>query len=108
MACTSLSSESQVFNRDPHWYAIQTTPRHEKVVSEVLASKGFEHLLPQYKTRRKWADRIKDLELPLFPRYVFCRFDRSQMVPILNSPGVLGIVRFGRELAPLQEHEIYR
>ena len=91
---------------DLRWYAVQTSPRHEKVVAETLKHKGYEQLLPLYKTRRQWADRIKELELPLFPGYVFCRFNRKILVPILNSPGVRDIVRIGRELAPLDDDEI--
>ena len=90
----------------PRWYAVRTKPRHEKAVVEALRFKGFELLLPLYKTRRQWADRVKDVELPLFAGYVFCRFDRRQLVPVLNAPGVLNVVRLGKELAAIDEGEI--
>jgi transcription antitermination factor NusG len=80
--------------------------RHEKVVAELLTGKGYEQMLPLYKTRRQWADRIKDLELPLFPGYVFCRFDARRRVPILNTAGVIDVVHTGRDLAPIDDDEI--
>ena len=71
-----------------------------------LRNNGFEECLPLYSARRKWADRFKTVEMPLFPGYVFCKFDRSTLVPILNTPGVIGIVRAGRTLLPVEEREI--
>jgi transcription antitermination factor NusG len=88
------------------WYAVRTRPRHEKVVAEQLATKGYAQLLPQYRTRKKWADRLKDVDLPLFPGYVFCEFDAYHRVPVLNTLGVIDVVRSGKELAPVDEDEI--
>jgi transcription antitermination factor NusG len=91
---------------ESHWYAVRVTPRHEKNVSTILKYKGFEDFLPLYTARRKWADRFKNVQLPLFPGYVFCRFDPVGRVPILNTPGVTGILRFGPQLAAVSDEEI--
>lgn len=91
----------------PHqWYAVRTAAGREKVVSAQLQNKGFEEFLPLYKTRRQWSDRRKELEFPLFPGYLFCRFDFSNRLPILITPGVKLIVGYGRIPAPVSEAEI--
>jgi len=57
------------------WFAVQTRSRYENLVATLLRGKGYELFLPIYKSRRRWSDRIKELELPLFPGYLFCRFN---------------------------------
>ncbi len=88
------------------WYVVRVKPRHEKAVGGALRAKQYEEFLPLYKSKRQWADRLKDVELPLFPGYVFCRFNPLFRVPILNTPGVIDILRIGSALAPVEEHEI--
>ncbi|MFN7919384.1 MAG: UpxY family transcription antiterminator [Bryobacteraceae bacterium] len=88
------------------WFALRVKSRHEKLTSSVLESKGYEQFLPLYRTKRKWTDRIKQVDLPLFPGYVFCRFNPTTRSSVLNTPGVVDIVGFGRELAIVEESEI--
>jgi transcription antitermination factor NusG len=88
------------------WYAVRTAAGREKAVSAQFQHKGFEDFLPLYKTRRQWSDRQKELELPLFPGYIFCRFDFSNRLPILITPGVKLIVGYGKIPAPVSEAEI--
>src|ERR1041385_4995372 len=88
------------------WFAVQVKPRHEKSVSSLLAYKGMEQFLPLYVARNRWRDRMQDVQLPLFPGYVFCKFNPSQRTPILSTPGVFGVVRFGRDLAAIDPAEI--
>lgn len=88
------------------WFAIRTATGREKFVSTQLRSKGFEDFLPIYRTRRKWSDRIKELDLPLFPGYLFCRFDFSNRLPILVTPGVKLIVGFGKAPTPVPPEEV--
>jgi transcription antitermination factor NusG len=59
-----------------------------------------------YKYRRKWSDRIKETELPLFPGYLFCRFDPQDRLPILKTPGLISIVGIGKTPVPVDEVEI--
>lgn len=89
-----------------NWFALRVKPRHDKSVSVTLRNHGFEECLPLYRARHKWADRFKIVELPLFPGYVFCRFNPLSLVPILNTPGVVDIVRAGRTLLPVEDREI--
>ncbi|MBV8552120.1 MAG: UpxY family transcription antiterminator [Acidobacteriaceae bacterium] len=91
----------------PHpWYAIRTRSNHENLAAAVLEGKGYEYYLPKYRVRRRWTDRVVIAELPLFPGYVFCRFDARQRLPILTTPGVVSIIGFGNDPAPIAETEI--
>jgi transcription antitermination factor NusG len=88
------------------WFAVQTKSRHEKVAAWALHNKGYEEFLPLYRSRRRWSDRVKELDIPLFSGYVFCRFDPEERLPVLTSPGVLSIVGMGKTPAPVTEAEI--
>jgi len=88
------------------WYAIRVQSRFEAVVSEILRGKGYEEFLPLYHDRRRWSDRIKELDLPLFPGYLFGRFDFNRRLPILTIPGVVGIVTAGKNPIPVPDDEI--
>jgi transcription antitermination factor NusG len=88
------------------WYALHVRTRFEKVVARNLQGKGYEEFLPLYRRTSNWSDRKKVIELPLFPGYVFCRFDARQRLPILTIPGVNSIVGIGKTLMPVEEREI--
>jgi transcription elongation factor/antiterminator RfaH len=89
------------------WFALQVKPRCEKVISTILHNKGFEQYLPMYESRRVWSDRIAKVEVPLFPGYVFCRFDPEQpRLPIVATPGVINVVGVAGQPAAIPEHEL--
>lgn len=88
------------------WFAVRVRPRAEKVVAAALRGKGYEEFLPLHLERRRWSDRIANVEMPLFPGYVFCRFDAHQRLPILTTPGVVLVVGIGKTPAPIPEVEI--
>jgi len=89
------------------WYAIRVQAKFEKVASTVLREKGFEEFLPLYRAKRQWSDRVKQLELPLFPGYLFCRIDIGErLLPIVTTPGVLSIVGAGRRPIAVPDHEV--
>jgi len=88
------------------WYALHVRTRFEKVVARNLQGKGYEEFLPLYRRVNRWSDRIKEIELPLFPGYVFCRFNPHDRLPILTVPGVNAIVGIGKSLLPVQESEL--
>ena len=77
------------------WFALRSRTTHEKRVASLLVYQNYECLLPLYKCRRRWSDRIKEVELPLFPGYVFCRFFHEKRADVLRTPGVRRIVGFG-------------
>ena len=88
------------------WFALNTRFRYEDFAANHLRGKGYEVFLPVYKCRRRWSDRVKQLELPLFPGYLFCRFDVMNRLPILTTPGMIQIVGFGKTPVPVDEAEI--
>lgn len=77
------------------WFALQTRPRNEKRVEFLLTQKGYECFLPTYKQQRRWSYRMVEVVLPLFPMYIFCRFDEMACGKAILTPGVIRIVGFG-------------
>lgn len=88
------------------WFTLQTRPRNEKQVEHLLTRKGYECCLPLYRQKRRWSDRVKEVELPLFPMYVFCRFNTSAIGKAISTPGVTCIVGFGGQPAEVEVKEI--
>ena len=88
------------------WFALKVRSRSEWLVAKKLLMKGYEVFNPTYVTRRKWSDRVISAELPLFPGYVFCRFDVQKRLPILVTSGVHLIVGRGKVPEPVPEEEI--
>jgi transcription antitermination factor NusG len=92
--------------RSSRWYALYVRSRHEKVVECGLRGKGYIAFSPFYRTKRKRVDRIAEIDVPLFPGYVFCLFDSSKRLPILVTPGIVGIVGPGNRPEPVDDTEI--
>lgn len=78
----------------PQWYAIRTRSRHEKMVDEQLQRQEIESFLPLVKRTRKWSDRTKEVELPLFTGYNFVRvaLTSTDRLRVLQTHGVAGFV----------------
>jgi transcription antitermination factor NusG len=89
------------------WFAVQTRPRWERLVHDALRGKGYDAYLPLYSVRRRWADRIKTIEQPLFSGYCFCRLNLSaRYLPVLTTPGVRQLVGVAGAPQPIPDHEI--
>jgi transcription antitermination factor NusG len=88
------------------WFALQVRSRHEALVAAQLTGQGYECFLPTYKSVRRWSDRMKELEQPLFPGYLFSRFDFQNRRPLLMTPGVQQIVGTGRTPIPVEDNEL--
>ena len=88
------------------WYALQIRSKLGSLASATLCGKGYEAYLPLYRCGRRWSDRVKQLDLPLFPGYLFCRFDVCDRLPILTTPGVISVVGAGKTPVPVDEEEI--
>jgi transcription antitermination factor NusG len=88
------------------WFALQVRSRYENIVTAHLGGKGHEWFLPLYKCRRRWSDRFKEIEQPLFPGYLFCRLNPLNRLPILTIPGVVLIVGTAKTPIPVDETEI--
>jgi transcription antitermination factor NusG len=88
------------------WYALTVPYQHERQTEKALQSKGLETMVPVYRSRRQWSDRVKDVEMPLFAGYVLCHFDLAHRIPVMDTPGVAKIVGFGGTPAALEDSEI--
>jgi transcription antitermination factor NusG len=88
------------------WFALRVKPNYEKPVSAALRGKGFEEFLPLFRSRRQWSDRVKIMDLPLFPGYLFCRLNLEERMPLITTPGFLYIVGVGKNPEPVDESEI--
>jgi len=91
---------------DHRWFALSVMPRHEKSVMRMLGNKGYETFLPLYTRPHKYAGRTRSFDIPLFPGYLFCRFDAAVRLPILTTPGVLQVMGAGRIPVPVEDEEI--
>jgi transcriptional antiterminator NusG len=96
--------DSQV--RTSRWYALYVRSRHEKVVESGLRGKGYSAFSPFYRTKRKRVDRVAEIDVPLFPGYVFCSFDANTRLPILMTPGIVGVVGPGNRPEQVDDAEI--
>jgi transcription antitermination factor NusG len=88
------------------WFALQVRTRWEASTESLLEGKGFETFLPKYNTHVRRNGRLKEVQFPLFPGYIFCRFNPQDRLPILVTPGVVSVVSRGRLPIPLEEYEI--
>jgi transcription antitermination factor NusG len=88
------------------WFAVRVKTTHEKRVTSLLDYQEYEWFLPVYTCRRRWSDRIKRVQLPLFPGYLFCRFDPAARLRVLKTPSVIGIVGIANVPTPIDENEI--
>ncbi len=88
------------------WYALQVRTGAEQRLQATLENKGFNIFLPTWLDRRRYSDRIKQIQAPLFPGYLFCRMDILHRLPVLTTPGVDSILGFGSEPSPLEELEM--
>lgn len=89
-----------------NWFALQVRTRWESSTSVLLEGKGYRTFLPTFKLKKRWSGKMKEVNAPLFPGYVFCQFDAHKRLPILVTPGVLAVVGRGRTPIPVEEAEI--
>jgi transcriptional antiterminator RfaH len=89
-----------------HWYALYTRPRSEKIVHGRLLEAGVESFLPLYKTIRKWSDRKKIIEVPLFASYIFVKVNSKQYFEALKVFGAVRYITFEHKAVPIPEYQI--
>lgn len=88
------------------WFAVMVRARWENSTESLLRGKGYETFLPTYRAKRSGKGRNEKLNLPLFPSYVFCRFDVHKRLPVLTTPGVVSIVGCGKIPIAMDDDEI--
>jgi transcription antitermination factor NusG len=90
------------------WYALYTSSRHEKQVAAFLSQRDVEFFLPLYNSIRRWKDRRVELQLPLFPGYIFVHVALRNRLTVLTAPGAVRFVAFNGRPAVLPETDLTR
>jgi transcription antitermination factor NusG len=88
------------------WLAVWTKPRAERVAAGMLEARGVAVWLPTITVRRRWSDRWKEVEVPMFPGYLFAQAGIGSWPELLRVHGVLTIVKQGRVPAWLRDHQM--
>jgi transcription antitermination factor NusG len=88
------------------WYAVRVRTNYESTTATFLRSTGHVIFHPTYRDQRRWSDRVKQLEVPLFSGYIFCHMDINRRLPVLQAPGAMDIVKFGKTFVPVPDEEI--
>lgn len=90
------------------WFAAYTAPRHEKFVQAQLTAKQIQSFLPVYSVVRRWKNGVRrEIQHPLFPGYIFVRFDANERLPVMQTAGVVYIVGNGSSPFPVDDQEIH-
>jgi len=108
---TGRISDEVLASTDMHlpvelWYAVSVRPRHEKLTARHLEYQGLNCFLPLYRSVRRWKDRRKELDMALFPGYLFVNVRARDHLDVLRTPGVLRFVTFQGQPAPVSDSEI--
>lgn len=93
-------------NNARKWYVLCTKPRHEKKVANLLTQAGYRVYCPLQKVVRKWSDRTKEIEEPLFKGYVFIRTEVQKRDEVFAIPGTVRYLFWLRRPAIVREEEI--
>jgi transcription antitermination factor NusG len=91
---------------DQRWFALQVRTRWESSTAVLLSGKGYQTLLPTYRTKKRWSGGLREVTAALFPGYVFCQFDPQKRLPVLVTPGVISIVSSARVPLSVDDNEI--
>ena len=90
-----------------NWIVVRSKPRSEKIAYTQLKEKGIEAYLPLLKERRKWSDRKKWVEFPLFSSYLFAKIEIKNSIFVLQTNGVSSLVKFGEVIAIVQDEVVH-
>jgi len=89
-----------------NWYAVYTKPRAEKKAHAELLKNSIDVYLPLQRTLKRWSDRKKWVEEPLFRSYLFVNISPDQYFDVLNTPGVVRYITFEGKAVPVPEKQI--
>ena len=103
---TSMKTKMSVAKSSGKWYAVYTKPRWEKKVFSLMTERGMVAYCPLNKVRRKWSDRIKTVEEPLFSSYVFVQVSEEMLSEVRMVGGVVNFVYWQGKPAVIPEREI--
>jgi transcription antitermination factor NusG len=106
-SCDVTICQDNLYKASLSWFALQVRAKTEQYTSDILSRKGYECFTPMHPADDPRLIRRHKHDIPLFLGYVFCRFDVVKRLPILMTPGVIGVVGTGRIPAPLDDAEIF-
>ncbi|MBZ5579513.1 MAG: hypothetical protein LAP40_23380 [Acidobacteriia bacterium] len=86
------------------WYVVRVKANTESKVAHRLTNRGMPAFLPVV---RRLSRRRGEIEIPLFPGYVFAQFDCRAALPVLTCPGVVHILSRGCVAEPVEPAEMY-
>ena len=89
-----------------NWIAVYTKSRHEQIVVNELSKKNIESYCPMFKERRQWSDRKKWVYFPLFRSYVFANIEIKENIYVLQTIGVIKIVKFQEKISIIPDQVI--
>jgi len=96
----------KIMKEEKRWFALYTKPRWEKKVDSTLLRKGINSWCPLQKVEKKWSDRKKIIEEPLFKSYVFVNINEDERLQVLQTEGVLNFIHFLGKPAIIKDEEI--
>jgi transcription antitermination factor NusG len=89
------------------WFAVRVRAASEQLASQQASMLGYEMFVPVYTVKRRWSDRMKAVQAPLFPGYIFCRMDPVFRLPLLKCSTVIEVVSAGRIPLEIDAEEIH-
>lgn len=105
-AVTACALPPEMAMMRPRWYAVYTSANHEKKVAGEFSRRSVESFLPLYSSVRRWKDRRVQLQMPLFPGYVFVHLALSERLRVIQVPGVVKLVGFGGQPVALPDEQL--
>lgn len=103
---TDLRLNGDFISDAPKWYAVYTKSRFEKKIYWALQNSGFKAFLPLIREKRIWSDRVKSVQVPLLPSYVFLKIAKAHFSHIYLYPGFVRFVYFNGKPSEIKEEEI--
>ena len=88
------------------WYAVYTAPRAEKKVSERFVQEGIDHYLPIQTVKRRWSDRIKEVQVPVVNGYIFVRINSTEFIKVTHVYGALSFVKEGGQPVAIPDKQM--
>lgn len=76
------------------WRVVYIRSKWEKKTHKMFKTKGIESFCPLVRVRRRWADRVKTVETPLFNSYVFVHVSPAEQLQVLQTSGVVNFVQY--------------
>lgn len=88
------------------WYVFYTKSRFEKKIDSALIEKGIESFLPLITVVKRWSDRKKKVEEPLFKSYIFAYANEKERLEVLQTQGVVKCIMFNGRIAIVPDFQI--